>query len=193
MNTHNDALWADSKRPILAGFQATLAGVLRHHRIHYTVVVTAPTTLVELDTRTVRLSSRITEPSIIIPVWSGTSYHTVWGSPGVNQALRALHDWVHLQLGLEMTFDDEVTAAHATAAFFRGDDRELVLADYLGQTLYYREHGEFPEDQRAFVRAYLKNSERALAQHPNTYGLLPVIDYGSQPTDAEVVDELGGF
>lgn len=45
-----------------------------------------------------------------------------------------------------------------------GRERALLRAEIVGQLEHQRAHGAFPVNQRAFVRAYIRNSERALAR-----------------------------
>lgn len=106
-------------------------------------------------------------------VWSGGSARTIFADPVVNYAFRAWHDWCHWRGRHPFTPAGEQACfrrqcRHLRALYGRGPRTRrwirLLAADLLGQQRYYERHGRFPEDQRAFVRAYLADPERALAR-----------------------------
>lgn len=95
-----------------------------------------------------------------IYVWAGASGRTIWSAPAVNVAFRAWHDSTHLATGLDFSPAQEKELARRTVleASARGlsDDGCCVLfAETAGQIEHFEKHaGAFPENQRAFVKAY---------------------------------------
>jgi hypothetical protein len=95
----------------------------------------------------------------LVVVSSLYSERTIYGSPRVNWAQRALHDALHLKHGCDFSRHGELScAAEATVrAVRRGSDRDLMRADAIGQVEHYFAFGAFPADQRAFVLDYLEH------------------------------------
>lgn len=96
-------------------------------------------------------------------VWAGASEHTIYRDPCVNHAFRAWHDAAHIAGGFGFTLEGERAAceyqiAEALRRYPRIAPRVLGLirAEVIGQAEYYATHGEFPIDQEAFIREYLK-------------------------------------
>lgn len=108
-----------------------------------------------------------------ITVLRAHSENTIYGPPYFNWAVRAWHDWCHLQADADFSLSGERAAIdmqlghlNELSALLPGQDVEamkrLLEADLYGQALYVDRHGVFPEDQRAFVLAYLADRESAL-------------------------------
>jgi hypothetical protein len=104
-------------------------------------------------------------------VYSGASDNTIFGDREVNWAFRAWHDWCHWKGGYDFTSEGEAAACEMQVEHIKtlyGDNEETQLwADILraevnGQAQYEAIHGEFPKDQKAFIREYLKAPEVAL-------------------------------
>ena len=98
-----------------------------------------------------------------LTVWNGASDQTIYGSAEANWAFRAWHDTTHLNLDADFSLQGETVVAHAQAAE-AGEHGGLILADVLGQALYYDRWGRFPENQIAFVVDYMADAERALSR-----------------------------
>ncbi len=120
----------------------------------------------------------------MISVYSGASDCTIYTSPHANYAFRYWHDTGHVQHGLSFTPEDEralqtlyhireMRAALWTATMhipgYTRETLELALqmykADTLGQIEYVVANKRFPNDQLAFVLAYLSNPALAVASH----------------------------
>lgn len=105
-----------------------------------------------------------------IAVSEAHSDRTVFGAPEMNHAFRAWHDWAHIRHKLPFTPEGE----HA-AYLLQLDDmrrvcgaitnaralRNLLWAEVVGQVQYELTHGEFPEDQVAFVARLVRAIEEA--------------------------------
>ena len=105
-----------------------------------------------------------------IAVSNAHSDRTVFGAPEVNHAFRAWHDWAHIRHRLPFTPEGE----HA-AYLLQLDDmrrvcgaitnaralRNLLWAEVVGQVQYELTHGEFPDDQVAFVVRLVRAIEEA--------------------------------
>ena len=106
-------------------------------------------------------------------VYDGGSDYTIFGDPQVNYAFRAWHDWQHWKYRLPFT-----PAGAAKACLLQINDlwveygpsrrmerwARIIDAEVNGQLQYAAAHAnQFPNDQSAFVRAYLANPQAALA------------------------------
>jgi hypothetical protein len=109
-------------------------------------------------------------------VWGGASDHTIFGSAEVNWAFRSWHDWTHWRYQTPFTPQGEIETAERQCEDLLkvyGDcsqTREfikLIRAEIVGQTRHFVQHGCFPTDQVAFVKAYLGNPEAALSAGPH--------------------------
>lgn len=126
------------------------------HDVSYYLVEDAPSTLDEL-----RDSAEYTHEMCRIPVSSENQARTIYGDGALgaehNSMFRAVHDYLHLQLGAEFTLagELEVAAVHLKSAerYFGEDSLELAMlyADTVGQTQYFAERGDFPACQLEFV------------------------------------------
>jgi hypothetical protein len=105
-------------------------------------------------------------------VYSGGSERTIYGDPEVNFAFRAWHDWCHWRGRYDFSHEGERAACamqgdHLIARY--GDSPQtrrwqcILHAEIIGQREYFDRHGAFPEDQRAFVAAYLAEHRPKLA------------------------------
>jgi len=129
----------------------------------YDVAEKAPETLDELNAHIAKTYRMV--------VWNGASHNTIYGSPEVNWAFRAWHDWCHWRYQLPFTPEGERAAAYVQIAHIvrlYGNDWDaidyaaLILAEVVGQAAFYEATGQFPEDQVAFVRtAHLTYSSLA--------------------------------
>ena len=102
-----------------------------------------------------------------LPVWNGASETSIYGSDEVNWAYRAWHDRLHLVLGADFSPEGERAVALAHRAIVGRllpecpEAAEAIWADSEGQNLYFRRHGRFPDNQAAFVGAWLTRGEAA--------------------------------
>jgi hypothetical protein len=97
-------------------------------------------------------------------VFSDGSENTIYGDPEVNHHFRAWHDWCHWQGKYDFSLEGELGAyrmqcSHLEALY--GDTkitakwRRILYAEVVGQKLYCRKHGYFPDDQLAFIKRFL--------------------------------------
>ena len=92
------------------------------------------------------------------------SDNTIFACPETNWHFRAWHDWCHWKGQHAFTLEGESAVARMQIEHVRGlygdgptldAFSQLILAEVVGQAAYYAASGEFPADQRAFVRAFL--------------------------------------
>ena len=114
-------------------------------KINYTVSDHAPDTFNDL----------IENSQGTLTVWAGASDNTIYGDPTVNHAFRAWHDHIHLRYGLGFTIPEEIEVAKIQASILPDRLGDIILAEVAGQANYLKEHGHFPEDQKAFINQYL--------------------------------------
>ncbi len=98
-------------------------------------------------------------------VWSGGSDRTIFDCPSTNHAFRAWHDWCHwtgshpfTPLGEFQVYKmqrDHLTELYGFATIRHWNWHKILYTEIIGQLEYQREHGEFPDDQRAFADEYL--------------------------------------
>ena len=102
-------------------------------------------------------------------VYSGGSEQTIYGDLEVNFAFRAWHDWCHWRGRFDFSHEGERAACamqgdHLIARYGESAQtrrwRRILQAEIIGQRDYFDRHGKFPEDQRAFVAAYLAEHSR---------------------------------
>ena len=107
-------------------------------------------------------------------VWSGASDRTIFGDPEVNYAFRAWHDWHHISRSLDFSDASEHEVFAGQYRDVRGiygngeaaqDFCDLLYAEIIGQLEFKNRHGNFPADQRGFVRHYLASPTRAVDNH----------------------------
>ena len=111
-----------------------------------------------------------------LKVFDGASNFTIFDDPEDNYAFRAHHDWAHMMCRADFTPQGEDRSvefqiAHIYGLFGREYDpvdlnkvARVLRAEVIGQGLYFAHHGIFPDDQKAFVTAYL-NSPLAIYRH----------------------------
>ena len=91
------------------------------------------------------------------PIYAHGNSNTIYRLQAHNHAFRFWHDVLHLTNNLDVSYEDElkVGAMHCVEARLRGsaDAALLMRIDTVGQSLYYRRYGAFPEDQLAFAWA----------------------------------------
>jgi hypothetical protein len=97
-------------------------------------------------------------------VWSGGSDRTIYADCEVNYCFRAWHDWCHVRGNHPFTPEGEravygMQCAHLIEVYGPSlQTRQwcrILAADILGQQEFFYRFGRYPEDQRAFVEAYL--------------------------------------
>lgn len=105
-----------------------------------------------------------------ICVWSGGSDRTIFADAETSYAFCAWHDHHHLAGNHEFTPDGELAVAVAQGLDIfdlyglKRDWAYILHAEIMGQDDYKRANGVFPNDQMAFVRAYLANPATALTR-----------------------------
>lgn len=105
-------------------------------------------------------------------VYSGGSQNTIFGDPAINHAFRAWHDWSHWQYQFDFSLYGETCTCAVQLAHVHQHYgvktlhtiQPYLIAEVIGQRRYYETYGEYIEDQRAFVLAYINDSEAALSQ-----------------------------
>jgi hypothetical protein len=106
-------------------------------------------------------------------VYDWASDDTIFGDAGVNWAFRAWHDWTHLRVNGTFDIPGEIAVANQQIDDIRavyGEGKQtrefeaLIWAEVMGQVLYASNHnGAFPDDQRAFYRAYSHHPDTAVS------------------------------
>lgn len=117
----------------------------------------APTNLSELEWDTWAAGK--------IVVSSKYSDCTIFGSPKINHAFRAWHDWCHLYLNAEFDRAGETTVYEMQSkqlilkygAYLSRNWRQLLRCEIIGQLDYVELHGHFPVDQQAFAKEWLSH------------------------------------
>lgn len=111
-----------------------------------------------------------------LPVSNENTAHTIYSRPAVNLAFRAWHDALHIHYRLDVSHAGELAVAELHQDALRGElgrfekgAADILWADTAGQTEYFSRWGQFPEDQRAFVAAFLFNRHDAVRTHPDRY------------------------
>lgn len=90
-------------------------------------------------------------------VWSGASDNTIYGDRAINWAFRAWHDSLHLKLNAPFTLDGEKLVALEQIRLIDSSElSQIIWAEVVGQVEYFNKYGNFPIDQIAFMRNYLK-------------------------------------
>ncbi len=104
-------------------------------------------------------------------VYEGHSGKTIYGNHHtLNHLARAYHDCIHLENNLSFSYEDEEQTARIQAAqmsyvihsglassgeystkYLSTFIADLVFAEAHGQSQYHKKHGEFPDNQKAFV------------------------------------------
>lgn len=111
-----------------------------------------------------------------IPVYNGGSTHTMYSKPEINHAFRAYHDGIHLIYELGFSLDDEKQVCevqlehmrqHQDEYEFTAEDYAVVVADIVGQAMYYDKHKKYVNDQRRFVASCLERGILATIEQGN--------------------------
>ena len=109
-----------------------------------------------------------------VTVWSGKSDKSIWSDIRVNLAFRAWHDYIHIINDFPFTFEGELRTyvehcKQLRAIYGVNNETEewchLLYAEIMGQLEYKELHGDFPEEQRQFVRDYMANPVSALMEN----------------------------
>jgi hypothetical protein len=106
-------------------------------------------------------------------VWAGGSDATIYGDREVNYAFRAWHDFCHWRGEFDYSLRGEAATwslqRDQVLALFGDNTRTrwwlgLLRAEIVGQGEYFSRYQRFPNDQRAFVTAYIADPHAALQQ-----------------------------
>ncbi|HVH75197.1 MAG TPA: hypothetical protein VM755_09805 [Stellaceae bacterium] len=103
-------------------------------------------------------------------VFAGGSDRTIYADPEVNWAFRAWHDWCHWRGVHDLTLESERAVCRMQTWHIRKLYGEVIArkwgsiirAEIIGQAQYFHCHKRFPEDQRGFIEAYLRDRDEAL-------------------------------
>jgi hypothetical protein len=104
-------------------------------------------------------------------VWSGGSTNTIYEDAKVNYAFRAWHDLCHWWGAFPFTVDGEIETCEMQCrqlVHFYGDNDvtrswcAVLRAEVIGQAEYFERHKRFPDNQTAFVTAYMADLNDAL-------------------------------
>lgn len=99
--------------------------------------------------------------------------NTIYSTPEVNHALRAMHDLVHYNesLGFSVGEEQEVVRQMVLDAMslsadngLTEEDIEVLFLDLAGQVLYHAQHGQYVDEQDRFISACLKTSLQQVLQ-----------------------------
>ncbi len=89
----------------------------------------------------------------------------IYGCNETNWAFRAWHDWCHWKGQHAFDLDGEAAAArmqieHVRQLYGEGETLEafsqLIMAEIVGTAAFFAATGDYPKDQRAFVREFLR-------------------------------------
>lgn len=108
-------------------------------------------------------------------VWAGASENTIYGDREINWAFRAWHDFHHWrhQIGFTIIGESDV-CRHQIKDLLTlygpclrvSRMAEIITAEIIGQTTYQAWHnGEWPNNQPAFIKAYLRNPGAAVVSN----------------------------
>jgi len=135
----------------------------------YYTTATAPQTFKDLD---IIVTKQGNNQLIKIPVYSKYSDNTIFSDPKYNYVLRFWHDYCHLLLDLDFSYENEVFVAEYQLGWLesRGASAtacKLLWWDLVGQGEYHKRYKEFPSNQKAFVQscAYHGIKNACLAKH----------------------------
>jgi hypothetical protein len=103
-------------------------------------------------------------------IYSGGSDYTIFGDPSVNHAFRAWHDHTHFTYGYDFSPVGEMFTCNQQITDIidvLGSDvaqqcMPLLIAEIIGQSLYYKKYKEYINDQRAFALAYMQSPQETL-------------------------------
>ena len=93
-----------------------------------------------------------------LPVYAGASDDTIYMTREGNWAFRFIHDIYHVFLDADFTIEGEYRVAEyhldkIAKKFGKGSfEYRILAADTIGQVEYFHSYGEFPLDQKKFVR-----------------------------------------
>lgn len=151
-------------RKLLSRFIESRMDITRH--IPLIATPDAPDTWDEL--RSVDISTGL-------PVWNGASDSSIYLDADHNIMFRYWHDLGHLRYDKSFSIQDEIDLQwqyHMRELWYwladkdYSDARDLAMdmyvADTIGQIEYVQIHHKFPNDQLAFVNAYVNDKNNAL-------------------------------
>jgi len=104
-------------------------------------------------------------------VYGGASGTTIFGEAEVNHAFRAWHDWCHWKGEADFSLPGETEVCnmmleHLHVFYGLSEQtcqwRNILMAEIIGQSRYYKKYKDYVTDQRAFCLAYIKNPTVAL-------------------------------
>ena len=117
----------------------------------------------------------------LITVWIGASEKTIFGIPKINWDFRAWHDYWHIKLNADFSYENELRVMRRQQLDcyqwcrdngINADKTRFLLllleAEIKGQADYELEHGEFPVDQVKFAERYVIMTERMLLEESTT-------------------------
>lgn len=118
-------------------------------RINNLILMSAPKRFTVSDVAPNSFSALHNQPSLVI--WSGESDHTIFGDARVNWAFRALHDQLHLSIGLGFSPLEEIELGRIQANQYSGLMADLVYIETAGQAAHYLKTGRFVLNQVEFT------------------------------------------
>jgi hypothetical protein len=80
--------------------------------------------------------------------------NTIFGDPQVNIMFRAWHDYIHITKQLDFSPINEAAVAFIQASELPWDwwyEKQLIIAEVVGQVVNHERTGQFNHDQRAFT------------------------------------------
>lgn len=101
----------------------------------------------------------------VIPVWTGESDRTIFGSSRVNHLFRFWHDYIHIKHRLGFDLEGESIVAAIQQYELPQEfifEKELIHIEVVGQAQYYFVNSQFHSNQREFTIEYLNNPSEAL-------------------------------
>jgi hypothetical protein len=96
------------------------------------------------------------EPKSELVIWNGASDKTMFLEAKNNWEFRAIHDQLHMESGLGFTIAEEIELGRIQANQFEGVLADLVYIEIAKQAEYFRDNGEFVENQLQFTSDMLK-------------------------------------
>lgn len=120
-----------------------------------------------------QLKAAVRQDGAVLPIYQGGLDSTVYSSKEAAIAVRYVHDMLHLQHDLDFTPPSEMMVARYQNEFLAGIGagraaRQILWADFAGQTMCVAMTGTFPDDQKEFVyTAVSRGISTAIEMHHN--------------------------
>lgn len=108
-----------------------------------------------------------------ITIFSGGCSNTIFDDAGTNQDFRAWHDYCHIEMNADFSFEGERAAFNLQASHIHNHwgsvdtGRALIQvleAEVIGQARYWRLYKKYVGNQRGFCLAYMADPASALAR-----------------------------